>query len=75
MSAGRRGCTGEIGEVAYDLATAQGMNFSYMCRVLRLTLLSPKIVEAVVDGRADLRLCLKVLLKPNSPIWSEQCLD
>ena len=58
-----------------DLAAAQGVNFSYMCRVLRLTLLSPKIVEAVVDGRTDPRLCLKVLLKPNSPIWSEQYLD
>ena len=58
-----------------DLAKAQGMNFSYMCRVLRLTLLSPKIVEAVVDGRTIPELCLKVLLKPNSPIWSEQYLD
>ena len=58
-----------------ELASAQGMNFSYMCRVLRLTLLSPKIVEAVVDGRTIPELCLKVLLKPNSPIWSEQYLD
>src|SRR5215213_9439962 len=35
-----------------ELADAQGVNFSYMCRVLRLTLLSPKIVELILVGRA-----------------------
>jgi hypothetical protein len=58
-----------------DLAEAQGVNFSYMCRVLRLTLLSPKIVETVLDGRNGSELCLQLLLKPNSPVWAEQYLD
>ena len=55
-----------------DLAKAQGVNFSYMCRVLRLTLLSPKIVQSILDGRAGSELSLNVLLKPNSPVWAEQ---
>jgi hypothetical protein len=55
-----------------DLAKAEGVNFSYMCRVLRLTLLSPKIVEAVLNGRADPGLCLKIVLKPTSLVWSQQ---
>jgi len=55
-----------------DLAKAEGVNFSYMCRVLRLTLLSPKIVEAVLNGRTDPGLCLKIVLKPTSLVWSQQ---
>ena len=55
-----------------ELAAAQGVNFSYMCRVLRLTLLSPKIVESILDGRASSELPLSVLLQPNSPAWDEQ---
>lgn len=54
------------------LAEAQGVNFSYMCRVLRLTLLSPKIVESILDGRAGAELSLKLLLMPSSHIWAEQ---
>jgi hypothetical protein len=55
-----------------ELAGAQGVNFSYMCRVLRLTLLSPKIVKAILDGRVGSDLSLSVLLMPNSPVWAEQ---
>src|SRR5215213_6882055 len=52
-----------------ELADAQGVNFSYMCRVLRLTLLSPKIVETILDGRAGSELSLNALLMPNSSVW------
>ena len=55
-----------------ELAKAQEVNFSYMCRVLRLTLLSPKIVESILDGRASSELPLSVLLQPNSLAWDEQ---
>jgi hypothetical protein len=58
-----------------ELASAQGVNFSYMCRVLRLTLLSPKIVELILDGRIGSDLSLNVLLMPNSPVWTDQCLE
>jgi hypothetical protein len=34
-----------------DLARAKGIHATYVSRVLRLTLLAPKIAEAVLDGR------------------------
>ena len=34
-----------------DLARAKGMHATYVSRVLRLTLLAPEIVEAILDGR------------------------
>jgi hypothetical protein len=34
-----------------ELATAEKINSSYVSRVLRLTLLAPDIVEAILDGR------------------------
>jgi hypothetical protein len=41
-----------------EIAAAEKINASYVGRVLRLTLLSPEIVEAFLDGRqpADLQL-------------------
>ena len=36
---------------AADLAKAEKVNDSYLSRILRLTLLSPDIVEAIVIGR------------------------
>jgi hypothetical protein len=34
------------------LARAKGVHATYVSRVLRLTLLAPEIVEAILDGRA-----------------------
>ena len=34
-----------------DLARAKGVHSTYVSRVLRLTLLAPEIVEAILDGR------------------------
>ena len=34
-----------------ELATAQGVNQSYACRLLRLTLLAPQLIEDVLDRR------------------------
>jgi hypothetical protein len=33
-----------------DLARAKGVNATYVSRVLRLTLLAPEIVQAILDG-------------------------
>ena len=38
-------------DTAADLAKAEKVNDSYLSRVLRLTLLAPDIVEAILDGR------------------------
>jgi hypothetical protein len=45
-----------------ELAAAEAINQSYVCRVLRLTLLSPALVEAILDGRHPSRLQLRTLL-------------
>jgi hypothetical protein len=34
-----------------EMAAAEKINASYVCRVLRLTLLAPDIVEEILDGR------------------------
>ena len=47
---------------AAELARTSKVNESYLCRVLRLTLLAPDIVEAILAGRQPSTLELKDLL-------------
>jgi hypothetical protein len=63
--------SGEFASVK-DLAAAEKINQSYLCRVLRLTLLAPDIVEAVLDGRQTLELQMDKLLKPFPMEWERQ---
>ena len=55
-----------------ELAEREGIAYTYMARVLRLTLLAPDIVEAVVDGTQGQEVTLAYVLEPLSIIWSEQ---
>jgi hypothetical protein len=55
-----------------DLARAEKINEAYLCRVLRLTLLSPKITEAVLSGRLPDSVDLAKLLKPFPIEWHKQ---
>jgi hypothetical protein len=55
-----------------DLARAKGVAPSYVSRVLRLTLLSPDIVEAILDGRQPAGLQLDDLLNGFPLAWEEQ---
>jgi hypothetical protein len=43
-----------------------------VCRVLRLTLLSPKITEAILSGRLPDTVDLAKLLKPFPIEWERQ---
>jgi len=63
--------SGEFASIA-ELAAAEKINESYVCRVLRLTLLAPDIVEAIVDGRQPPSLQMGVLLKPFPVEWDKQ---
>jgi hypothetical protein len=56
-----------------DLAKAKGVAPSYVSRVLRLTLLAPEIVEAILDGRQPAELQLDDLLKGFPLAWDGQC--
>jgi hypothetical protein len=66
--AGEREC-GSITE----LATAEKIDRSYLCRVLRLTLLAPELVEAILDGRQPEAVTLPVLMMPFRWIGRPQC--
>ena len=55
-----------------ELAAAEKINSSYVSRVLRLTLLAPDIVEAILDGRQPEGLGLPRLLEPHSARWADQ---
>ena len=55
-----------------DLAAAEKINPSYVSRVLRLALLSPKVVHAILDGKQPAWLTMKELLRPSTAEWPEQ---
>ena len=53
-----------------DLAAAEKINPSYVSRILRLTLLAPDIVEAILDGRQPVEMALKELTRPLPMEWA-----
>jgi hypothetical protein len=55
-----------------DLAAAEKINSSYVSRVLRLTLLAPDIVEAILDGRQPAKMALPDLMKCFEVEWGRQ---
>ncbi|HYZ34266.1 MAG TPA: hypothetical protein VE684_18510 [Crenalkalicoccus sp.] len=55
-----------------DLAAAEKINSSYVSRVLRLTLLAPDIVEAILDGRQPAKMALPELMEPFPVAWRKQ---
>lgn len=55
-----------------DLARAEKINPSYVSRVLRLTLLAPEIVEAVLDGRQDPEVTLAQVMEHFPLGWARQ---
>ena len=48
------------------------LNRSYVGRIMRLTLLAPDIVEAIVEGREPNGLSLERLVKGMPVVWEEQ---
>jgi hypothetical protein len=55
-----------------DLARAKDVNPTCVSRVLRLTLLAPDIVQAILDGRQPAGLQLNDLLDGFALEWDEQ---
>ena len=55
-----------------ELAAAEKINASYVSRILRLTLLAPEIVEAILDGRQAPEVTLRGVMKPFPVEWERQ---
>lgn len=55
-----------------ELARKEGLNESYLARVLRLCLLAPDIKQSVLDGHHPKGLRLIDMLKPFPLMWDEQ---
>ena len=63
--------SGEFATIA-ELAEREGIAPSYMTRVLRLTLLAPEIVAAILDGNQSPEVTLSRLLAPLPAAWDRQ---
>ena len=63
--------TGVYGSIE-EIAAMEKINSSYVGRLLRMTLLSPDIVEAILDGRQPTELMLAVLMRPLAMAWAHQ---
>jgi len=63
--------SGEFATIA-ELAEREGIAPSYMTRVLRLTLLAPHMVEAILDGKQGPEVTLARVLEPFAVEWPEQ---
>jgi hypothetical protein len=55
-----------------EIASAEKINASYVGRILRLTLLAPNIVEALLAGRQPAKLQLEDLMRRFPVCWREQ---
>jgi hypothetical protein len=55
-----------------ELAAAEKINPSYVSRMLRLTLLAPEMVDAILDGRQPEGMTLPALLEAVPVGWREQ---
>lgn len=64
--------SGEFATVS-ELAEREGIAPSYLTRILRLTLLAPDIVEAILDGKQGPEVTLAQGLEPFPLAWQLQC--
>jgi hypothetical protein len=62
------GMYGTVGEIAAE----ENIDASYIGGVLRLTLLAPEIVEAILDGQQEATLQLQQLVKEFPAEWVRQ---
>ncbi len=63
--------SGEFATIA-ELAERECIAPSYMTRVLRLTLLSPEIIEAILDGRQSAEVTLAGVLNDVPLVWESR---
>ena len=57
---------------AGEIADAEGVTRSFVNRLLRLTLLAPDIVDAVLEGRQPKKMQLEELTRTMRSEWEAQ---
>jgi hypothetical protein len=55
-----------------EIGDAENISKSYVSRILRLALLAPDIVEAILAGTTDQGMILEQLERPLPTDWEEQ---
>jgi hypothetical protein len=55
-----------------EIGDAENISKSYVSRILRLALLAPDIVEAILAGTTDQGMALEQLERPLPASWEEQ---
>ena len=55
-----------------DIARCEKIGASFVGRIVRLTLLAPDIVEAILEGRQPAAVTLKKLMEPFPVEWERQ---
>ncbi|WP_395660091.1 hypothetical protein [Aestuariivirga sp.] len=63
--------TGEYATIE-EIADEENINPSYVSRVLRMTLLAPEIVEAILSGRQPEGLTMAKAMQPFPLEWQRQ---
>jgi hypothetical protein len=63
--------SGEFASIS-ELAEREGIAFTYMARLMRLSLLDPEIVDAIMDGHQPEGITLANLMDPFPLDWKEQ---
>ena len=62
---------GRYGSIS-EMAAAERIERGYLGKVLQLTLLAPRLVQAIVDGRQGAEVSLQVLMDGVSSTWSQE---
>jgi len=55
-----------------EIADAENISKSYVSRILRLALLAPEFIEAILSGRRNQGMVLEQLERPLPASWEEQ---
>jgi hypothetical protein len=63
--------TGEFATIT-ELAERERLTPSFVTRILRLTLLAPHVVEAILDGGKGSQLTLATAMRPFPVEWERQ---
>ena len=63
--------SGEFATIA-ELAEREGIAAPYLSRTLRLTLLAPDIIDAILSGEQRKQVTLEALRAPFPAVWGQQ---